>query len=343
MHIRGLHRNVYKLYAWARPQECLDALRSKHEDRVRRWEDLRAEGVSEKGCAKIAGFSRSSYYRSKKALAELARGIMPPSKARKRQTKPVWGEAEMQRVLEIRRANPTYGKEKIKVILERDHDVSLSVSTVGRILKRLFGKGLIVKSRSAPRARRSRNFAKGHAQSWTYKEYSRMKLGERVQLDHMTVTRNGVSLKHFQAWERRSKHIHAQVYSDATSRSAKRFLGEFLKAAPYPVISLQVDGGSEFMADFENACAELEIPLKVLPPSRPKYNGGVERGNRTFREEFYDRHDLHADSIGAMRAELKNAVGKYNTFRPHNALDGKTPSQYLESQTAPKPNKPQSP
>ncbi len=54
------------------------------------------------------------------------------------------------------------------------------------------------------------------------------------------------------------------------------------------------------MAEFKCICKERKIPLIVLPPSRPKYNGGVERGNRTFKEEFYYRRDLIADSIGAM-------------------------------------------
>lgn len=36
------------------------------------------------------------------------------------------------------------------------------------------------------------------------------------------------------------------------------------------------------MAEFEDACAELRIPLIVLPPQKPHYNGGVKRENRTF-------------------------------------------------------------
>lgn len=47
-----------------------------------------------------------------------------------------------------------------------------------------------------------------------------------------------------------------------------------------------------------------------------------ERGNRTFKEEFYYRYDLLADSIGAMRFELKKALNKYNTYRPHKSLGG---------------------
>ena len=151
------------------------------------------------------------------------------------------------------------------------------------------------------------------------------------RLPCMTATKNGVTYKHFEAWERRSKHIHAQVYSNATARSANRFLEELVEIAPYKILSIQVDGGSAFMAEFETACEQMKIPLIVLPPARAKYNGGVERGNRTFREEFYYCRDLMADSIGDIRFELTKAVEKYNTFRPHHALKGNTPMHYLRS------------
>ena len=85
------------------------------------------------------------------------------------------------------------------------------------------------------------------------------------------------------------------------------------------------------MFEFELACKDLDIELYVLPPKKPKYNGGVERGNRTFREEFYARTDLLADSIGSMKYALKLAIHKYNSYRPHKALDYFTPLQYLQN------------
>jgi transposase InsO family protein len=92
-----------------------------------------------------------------------------------------------------------------------------------------------------------------------------------------------------------------------------------------------VDGGSEFRADFEDACEELGIPLIVPPPASPKYNGGVERANRTLREEFYGQNLPFADSIGAMRFALRKAVEKYNNYRPHSGLKGATPMAYINS------------
>jgi len=79
----------------------------------------------------------------------------------------------------------------------------------------------------------------------------------------MSACKNGVRVKHFQAWGRQSKHLHAHAYSRATSCSAKRFLEKLIRIAPYPILSIQVDGGSEFMADFEKCCQERNIELIV--------------------------------------------------------------------------------
>jgi putative transposase len=329
MQIKGFPKGFYKLYGYARKQECLEAYREKYTAIVDKWDALKSAGTDEKKIPEFVGYSRATYYRAKKALSNLALGKIPPSKRPKHVNKPKWGEKEKQLVLQVRRQNRTYGKFKITIILKRDFDCPISESTVGRILAHLKQKGLITKSASAAKKRKSRNFSNTHARAWTYKDYTTMKLGERVQIDHMSVCKNGVRVKHFQAWERLSRHLHAHAYSRATSRSAKRFLEELIRIAPYPILSIQVDGGSEFMADFEKCCEEHNIELIVLPPAKPTYNGGVERGNKTFREEFYDSATLQADSVGAIQNELSKAVDKYNTYRPHFSLDGLTPMEYI--------------
>jgi len=328
MQIKRLHKNIYRLYSYARTQECLEVYRQKYQKQVQLWEKLATENVSLKLLQETTGISRATYYRHRKILKNLEKGVAPPSKKPKRLNKPKWGESQKQLVLQIRRANPTYGKEKIAIILKRDHGQTISQSTVGRILKFLKIKNLITRSPSALRTKRKRVFKK-HAQSWEFKEYKNMKLGERVQIDHMTVTKNGITFKHFQGWERKSKYINAAVYSNAKASSARRFLIEFVKHAPFVIESIQVDGGSEFMAEFEDGCAQLKIPLIVLPPKKPEYNGGVERGNRTFREEFYNRVDLLEDSVRGMQSSLSKALVKYNTYRPHRNLKGMTPMEYI--------------
>ena len=50
---------------------------------------------------------------------------------------------------------------------------------------------------------------------------------------------------------------------------------------PVPVEAIQVDGGSELDAEFEQACQAKAIRLYELPPKRPQIHGAVERCNES--------------------------------------------------------------
>ena len=69
------------------------------------------------------------------------------------------------------------------------------------------------------------------------------------------------------------------VFSRATAFNARRFLDAVVDVLPVALRSIQVDGGSRLMAEFEDACQRLGIELHVLPPRRPKWNGRVERAS----------------------------------------------------------------
>jgi putative transposase len=97
---------------------------------------------------------------------------------------------------------------------------------------------------------------------------------------------------------------------------------------PFPVKGVQVDGGSEFMAEFEDTCQRLGLRLFVLPPRSPKLNGGVERAQRTHTEEFYEVTDAEP-SAEALRPELAAWNHTYNTVRPHQALGYLTPLEFV--------------
>ena len=59
---------------------------------------------------------------------------------------------------------------------------------------------------------------------------------------------------------------------------------------PFGLRAVQVDGGSEFMAEFEQACLDRGIALFVLPPRSPKLNGHVERANGTHTTRVLGSH-----------------------------------------------------
>jgi hypothetical protein len=60
MQIKGLHKNIYKLYVYALTQECLDVYRKKYVEHVQKWHKIKAEGVLDGLCQECVGISRAS-------------------------------------------------------------------------------------------------------------------------------------------------------------------------------------------------------------------------------------------------------------------------------------------
>ena len=138
----------------------------------------------------------------------------------------------------------------------------------------------------------------------------------------------GVERRQFTAVDVVSRLGAADVRGVATAGTATDFLAGLLARLPFPVRAIQVDGGSEFKASFEAACQDLGLALFVLPPRSPKLNGRVERLNRTFREEFWERYDGDLD-LPPLRAALREWETASNHARPHQALGYLTPAAHL--------------
>jgi putative transposase len=111
------------------------------------------------------------------------------------------------------------------------------------------------------------------------------------------------------------------------------FLDKIAAETPFAVKAIQVDEGSEFMAEFEDACEKKGLRLFVLPPKSPQMNGAVERCDGAWGYEFYAVYDLRR-SIEALNPILDGFQHLYNHRRPHAALRGITPSRHLAQRTA---------
>lgn len=99
---------------------------------------------------------------------------------------------------------------------------------------------------------------------------------------------------------------------------------------PFALRAIQIDGDGEFKAEFEAHCQEEGIRLFVLPPRSPTLNGMVERLQRSCRDEFYACVDLEP-KLEPVQAALCTYEDTYNTIRPHQALDCRTPQEYLDA------------
>ena len=130
-----------------------------------------------------------------------------------------------------------------------------------------------------------------------------VKPGEIVQVDTLTVTPKGgrPPAEQLVAADSVSKWTCAKACRRATARNARDFLEKLIRGMPFAVEAIQVDGGSEFKAEFERECQERAIPLWVLPPRSPKPDRNVERMIGTWRYEFYGCRDIPDDLVKTSR------------------------------------------
>lgn len=239
-----------------------------------------------------------------------------------------WGGREVDAVLAVRTQYPRWGKAKLAILLARQ-GLPLSVSMIGRILRYLRQRRLLIEPRcvrAPPRARHARPYAQRKAKGIPI---SQEKPGDLVPVDTMRLAPlPGVIRHHFSAVDVISRYGVVGVRATASSGTAKAFLGEMHARFPFGIKAIQIDGGSEFMADFEAECQAQQIALWVLPPHSPKLNGQVERLNRTFREEWWECYAGAVD-LRAMQEAGREGEAVYNTIRPHHALGMRTPVAFL--------------
>ncbi len=166
------------------------------------YEQLKIEGCSSATCLLAIDWSKATYYRwlkryQEQDMADLERLSCRPARTRAVQ----WNKQQEQQVLHLRQRHRLWGKRKIWKVLSRDQGFTLSISTVGRLLKKLLRLNRIVPvafyfGRIKPKRRRP---FKHHAKRWRYGMKARQP-GELMQIDHMSVGfSEGFQLKEFKA------------------------------------------------------------------------------------------------------------------------------------------------
>jgi putative transposase len=281
------------------------------------------------------GISRQTFYRWQRRYDPQDLSTLEDRSHRpQHRRQPTWTWEQAERVRRLREQYPRWGKDKLAVLLRRE-GWAVSVSMVGRILTALRQRGRL----SAPvrfRVKRRRGTANRPWALRKPKDYALEKPGDLVQLDTMDLRpAPGVVLKQFTARDMISRWDVIEVHGRATSTAAKLFLDTLQRRLPFPLRALQVDGGGEFAALFEDACHQRGVRLFVLPPRSPKLNGQVERANRTHTEEFYEVTPS-SFSIAELNRELVDWERTYNTIRPHQALGYLTPQEFLAQSSSPR-------
>ncbi len=154
------------------------------------------------------------------------------------------------------------------MLLNRDgHRVS--TSTGGRIISHPKQRRLLIESLrpvAVSRRRRARPYGVRKP-----REYQAREPRDIVQLGNLDVRPlPGVILKQFTARDVISRWDVLEVHRQVSARTAASLLDTLVARMPFAIKAIWVDGGSEFMTQFEEACQQRGIRLSVLPPRSPK-------------------------------------------------------------------------
>ena len=164
-----------------------------------RWFDYyRAHGNNAALTCRYFGISRQTFYRWKRRYdPQNLRSLEDGSHRPHRRRQPTWSPLLAERVLRLRQQYPRWGKDKLVVLLRREGRV-VSTSMVGRLLRRLKQRGVLIEPRpKRDRTARARSWLRPYAvrkpRDWRTEEP-----GDLVEVDTLEVRPvPGVVLKQF--------------------------------------------------------------------------------------------------------------------------------------------------
>ena len=142
--------------------------------------------------------------------------------------------------------------------------------------------------------------------------------------------------------DRTSQFAFARLLDKANTATAKAFLEDLIKAAPYKINTVLTDNGIQF-ADlpknrsgptaqfrghpFDRACFVQGIEHRLTKPNHPWTNGQVERMNRTLKEATVSRY--HYQTHEQLRGHLDTFIAAYNFAKRLKTLKGSTPHEFI--------------
>ena len=239
-------------------------------------------------------------------------------------------EAELQKIKNFRRRNPNTGLVVLWVKLRRS-GYTRSITGLYRVLRR---QGQMAVKLPNPK--------------YIPKPYEKMRFpGERVQIDVKFVPEAcivgdaaGEKFYQYTAIDEFSRWRYLEAFQEHSTYSSAQFLEHLIKAAPFKILCVQTDNGTEFTKRllpgdngpslFETRLAQAGIRHKLIRPYTPRHNGKVERSHRKDNEYFYASHKFY--SFEDFKNQLAVRCRNYNRF-PIRPLGWLSPIEYLAKYT----------
>ena len=239
-------------------------------------------------------------------------------------------EAELQKIKNFRRRNPNTGLVVLWVKLRRS-GYTRSITGLYRVLRR---QGQMAVKLPNPK--------------YIPKPYEKMRFpGERVQIDVKFVPEAcivgdaaGEKFYQYTAIDEFSRWRYLEAFQEHSTYSSAQFLEHLIEAAPFKIMCVQTDNGTEFTKRllpgdngpslFETRLEQAGIRHKLIRPYTPRHNGKVERSHRKDNEYFYASHKFY--SFEDFKNQLAVRCRNYNRF-PIRPLGWLSPIEFLAKYT----------
>ena len=166
--------------------------------------------------------------------------------------------------------------------------------------------------------------------------------GERLQLDVKYLPGDCVKfdakLYQFTAVDEFSRWTYREIYDEHSTYSAKQFLLNLVRVAPFSILGVQTDNGSEWFNAlffkpkhrtlFEQALLDLGIEYRRIRVATPRHNGRVERQHGLDTKRFYRKLKFYSLEEARLKMALYNS---WSNSRIKTCLGFRSPDQVLET------------
>lgn len=269
-------------------------------------------------CRQFQISRKSGYKLMQRYEQDGERGLKEHSRAPHRHPNAI-SEAMAEELLKVKRCYARFGPGKVldRLVLEgRDPQQLPAVSTVGELFKR---HGLVKTRRSRARAPRSAPLSHATAPNsvWSIDFKGQFVLGNRRWCYPLTLSDNA------------SRYL---LVCRGMHRPTERAVWPYMELAfrEYGLPrAIRSDNGSPFASTGLGGLTRLSvwwlkmgILLERIAPGQPQQNGRHERMHRTLKDEI----EVPKADLRAQQRRFEWFQRFYNEERPHDSLDGLTPS-----------------
>jgi len=266
------------------------------------------------------GMSRSLFYKWKKRYDQRGpKGLEEHSRRPQRLRTPTTPHAQVNLIRTLRRQHPEFSKYKLQIILQRDYDLVLSASTIGRIITRY---QLFFARPIQPKGVRYRNVRKRLPA-----ELTGALPGQLIEVDVKHVPLLGMKRYAFVAIDRATRRTSIHVATTISSRQGAVAWQKTMTQLGLTSPTVLTDNGSENLGAFAQLLKEMNIDHYFARPRTPKDKPYVERVIGTLERECIQWGGL-ATELAEQQEVIDAWLTKYHTYRPHQALGYLTPDAY---------------